>query len=272
MGVSMLARRIGLIVASCLSLSFALSGCQKTKAVSVVKVPPQLNLPSKANASRPPTPTKPKASDRSRLSNWKCRPDQIERGNPKNREVAFTFDGDWDASATESIVKTLDRHHAKGTFFITGHFCHRFPKECKALANSGMEIGGHSYTHPYFQKISAESIRKQLANTEEAMVQRFGVGTKPIFRFPYGESDDRSRRVVAEAGFQGIYWSLDSLDGFGEEKSSDFVRSRIINRIKPGDIVLMHVSAHGTANALDDILTHIENRGLKAVPVSEMML
>ena len=187
------------------------------------------------------------------------------------KRVAITFDGDWDASATYAIVESLKRHRVKGTFFITGHFCHQFPRECKALADAGMELGSHSYTHPMFSKISNSQIRRQLEETEGAMRQRFGRGSKPLFRFPSGESDDRSRGVVAKEGFQAIYWSLDSLDAYGEEKSSNFVRQRIINRIKSGDIVLMHVSAHGTANALNDILDHIQNRGLKVVPISEMM-
>ncbi len=205
------------------------------------------------------------------LINWQRRSEQIERSDPKMKRVAITFDGDWDASATYAIVESLKRHHVKGTFFITGHFCHQFPRECKALADAGMELGSHSYTHPMFSKISDTQIRRQLEETEAAMRQRFGKGAKPLFRFPCGESDDRSRRVVAKEGFQAIYWSLDSLDAYGEEKSSNFVRQRVINRVKSGDIVLMHLSAHGTANALNDILDHIQNQGLKVVPVSEMM-
>ncbi len=207
----------------------------------------------------------------SKLASLRCSPIQIERDETQQRRVALTFDGDWNASATFDIVKALRRRNLNATFFLTGHFCHTFPAECKALKDAGMEIGSHSYSHLRFQNISNDKIRRQLANCEDAMSQRFGHATKPLFRFPYGESDSRSRKAVAEAGFQPIYWSLDSLDGFGAEKSGDFVFNRVIGRVKPGDIVLMHVSSAGTAAALAGILDELQRKGLRQVPVGDIL-
>ncbi len=206
-----------------------------------------------------------------KLSSLRCSPIQVERDEPLQRRVALTFDGDWNASATLDIIKALSRRNLKATFFLTGHFCHSFEAECKALKDAGMEIGNHSYSHPRFQYISNDKIRRQLSNCEEAMIQRFGHAAKPLFRFPYGESDSRSCKTVAQACFQPIYWSIDSLDGFGAEKSADFVSKRVLRRIKSGDIVLMHVSSAGTAAALPGILDELHRKGLRQVRVGDIL-
>ena len=218
----------------------------------------------------PPTAPKPLYQPPD-LSHWKCHWQEIERGAPESKEVALTFDADWSARYTIPIINALKARHYRATFFITGQFCRNFPKETLALAQSGMEIGSHSDTHPRFAKLDDKSIQRQLDNSDASFRACFGRSVKPLFRFPYGESDKRSRMTVAAAGFQPIYWSLDSLDSFGKEKSAEFVTKRILLRIKAGDIVLMHVSAKGSAEALPGILSVLNKRGLKVVPVSEFM-
>lgn len=139
------------------------------------------------------------------------------------------------------------------------------------MKRAGMEIGSHSCTHPYFTRISDDAIRLQLDRAETIFTATFGAGTKPLFRFPYGDSDPRSRKAVAAAGFQSIYWSLDTLDAFGRQKDATFVRDRTLNRIRAGDIVLMHVSSTGTAEALPEILDALTKRGIRVTPVSDFL-
>ena len=76
---------------------------------------------------------------------------------------------------------------------------------------------------------------------------------------------------VAANGYQSVYWSLDSLDAFGARKSADFVAGRINSRIKTGDVVLMHVSSVGSAQALPRIFAHLDTMGAQVVPVSELL-
>src|SRR5205814_10093968 len=121
-------------------------------------------------------------------------------------------------------------HHAHATFFLTGRFCEQFPGEVRAIAEAGMELGNHSYSHPHFTRLSDAEIRSQLERAEAAIVKACGRGAKPLFRFPYGDCDRRARSVVADAGYQAIYWSVDSWDSFGRPKSADFVADRILRK------------------------------------------
>lgn len=188
------------------------------------------------------------------------------------RRVALTFDAGSDDSAVRPILTEMEKHHSRATFFLTGRFCEQYPDSCRAIAEAGMEIGNHSYSHPSFIKRSDAVIAIQLDRAELAIIKACGRGAKPLFRFPYGDCNRRTRQAVASKGYQSIGWTLDSLDSFRKPKSADFVARRIISKIKPGYITLMHVSYRHSAEALPRIFEYLDKQGMEAVPVSELFL
>lgn len=187
-------------------------------------------------------------------------------------KVALTFDAGSDAKAVPLILKTLEERHVHATFFLTGQFCEKFPAECRAIADAGMELGNHSYRHPHFTRLSDAHIQEELERAEAAIVKACGRGAKPLFRFPYGDSNARTQRIVAASGYQAIHWTLDSLDAFQKPKTVDFVANRIDTRVKPGYITLMHVSCVTSALALPRIFDQLDQLGAQVVPVSELLL
>ncbi len=70
-------------------------------------------------------------------------------------------------------------------------------------------------------------------------------------------------------------WSVSSRDW---ERPAAWIASEVIQRTRPGDVVLMHdgdATAAGdrraaTAQAVRTILKHWNDRGLRALPVSEL--
>lgn len=186
--------------------------------------------------------------------------------------IALTFDAGADGAAVPLLLKTLAAHHSRATFFLTGKFCEKFPKECRAIADAGMELGNHSYSHPHFRKLNRASILKQLAEAETAIVKACGRGAKPLFRFPYGDCDARTQSIVAQAGYQGVGWTVDSRDSVGKTKSKAFVAARLLRRLKPGYIALMHVSQIHSAEALAPIFSRLEHDGMHQAPVSRLLL
>ena len=187
-------------------------------------------------------------------------------------QVALTFDAGSDDSAVRAILAQLQPRHVRATFFLTGRFCEQYPESCRAIADAGMEIGNHSYSHPYFTKQNAHAIQTQLDRADAAIRKACGRGTKPLFRYPYGDCDKRTRAIVSRSGYQAIGWTLDSLDSWGKPKSADYVAKRIVAKIKPGYITLMHVSYPHSAEALPRIFAYLDKQHIQAVPVSELLL
>ncbi len=206
------------------------------------------------------------------LASWNPTPEFLIHAPRSLPKVALTFDAGHDDRAVKEILAVLEAHHVRCTFFLTGQFCEQFPRSSRAIAEAGMELGNHSYSHPKFTRLTAEQVTAQMERGEAAIEAACGRGTKPLFRFPYGESNRRSLNAVVAAGYQPIHWSLDSLDAFGNPKSEEFIEQRCLKRLRPGDVVLMHVSCPTSAAALPLIFEHLDKMGVEVVPVSELLL
>lgn len=245
-----------------------LSGCKENNGASVAGRSGRTvqKLPSGAAPSSRP------AIAGGALKEWRATPHFLVRAPASLQKVALTFDAGSTDRAVEPILSVLAEHHVHCTFFLTGQFCRKFPKSCRAIADAGMELGNHSYSHPKFSRLTADEIKDQLDRSEGAIEEACGRGAKPLFRFPYGDSNRRVLLAVVADGYQPIHWSLDSLDAFGKPKTADFVAERFIKRLQSGDVTLMHVSCPTSAEALPRIFEHLDQMGLQVVPVSELLI
>jgi len=206
------------------------------------------------------------------LSGFHPSPRLFVSGSTHIKRVALTFDAGADDTAVPLLLKTLAEHRVHCTFFLTGAFCRHFPKRCKAIADAGMELGNHSFHHPHLTHRSDAQVKAEVLSAEAEIVKVCGRGARPLFRYPYGDSDSRVRALVASLGYQGIHWTLDSLDSVGKPKPADFVVRRIESKIKPGSITLMHVSCIESAKSLPRIFDYLDAQGIEVVPVSELLL
>lgn len=184
--------------------------------------------------------------------------------------VALSFDGCYDDKPLPKILAALDNHGYKATFFIAGRFAQRYPHSVKRIADEGMELGNHSWSHPKFTGLTDAQIDGQLSRTNDLIHQITGQ-TPTLFRPPFGDRDNRVRKDVAAGGFHTVCWALDSWDSVKKGITSDEISSRVLGRVRPGDVVLLHVGSEATAEALPTILEGLDARGLRVVPVSELM-
>ncbi|MGI5366014.1 polysaccharide deacetylase family protein [Streptomyces iakyrus] len=70
----------------------------------------------------------------------------------------------------------------------------------RELAGQGMEIGGHSHSHPQLDQLPDRELRFEVEHCREIIVEQ--LGRPPVsFAYPYGYSDRRVRRAVRRAGF-----------------------------------------------------------------------
>lgn len=205
---------------------------------------------------------------------------EIWRGVRGQKRIALTFDAGGEKEGVFDLLNYLQQEDAAATFFVTGEFVEKNPKVLKEIANHGYPIHNHSWSHPEFTKEPDEKIREELEHTNEIVRQTTGKETKPFFRPPFGDRDRRVLATAAEAGFQSIYWTLDSLDSVGEKKSADFVVARILNppkangapdRFLDGAIILMHVGEPQTAAAVPGLIQALRERGFKLVTVDEIV-
>lgn len=197
---------------------------------------------------------------------------EITHGDKTKQQVIFTFDGGSGAQSTDKVLAILAKHGIKGTFFLTGQFVEKNPDYTKRIVAAGHEVFNHTYDHPHLPEISNEQINRQLRRMESDMKAVVGMDyySRPYFRAPYGDRDDR---VIAEAfkqGYQSVYWTIDARDWMESTgMTAKEVRNRILNNLAPGNIYLMHLGDTITGAVLDDIFSTIESKGYKIVSLTQ---
>ena len=89
--------------------------------------------------------------------------------------------------------------------------------------------------------------------------------TPTLLRPPYGNMNERVRQVI---GMPFMLWSIDTRDW--ESRNKDAIINETLKDIKDGDIILMHDLYTSTAEACEEIIPELINRGYQLVTVSEM--
>jgi len=197
---------------------------------------------------------------------------EISRGNPERPSIALTFDAGASIAAWPSILETLREKDVHCTFFITGIVLRQAggAELLRQALAEGHELGNHSDAHPMFTELTDERIAQELAALEELVVEATGHSTKPYFRPPSGNRDDRVRRVVQENGYLNIYWTYHVWDWTGD-RTAQQIYDYAVDGACNGAIVVMHVGAQETADALPTIIDKLRARGYRLVTLSELL-
>ena len=182
--------------------------------------------------------------------------------------VSISFDAAWGNEQTQNLLDILKKNDVKTTFFLVGMWVDKYPESVKAIFDDGHDIGNHSDTHPHLPKSSADEIKKEIENCNDK-VEKI-TGKRPIlFRFPYGDYDNKSIEVLHDLNMYPIQWNIDSLDWM--DKKCDEMCNRIIPKLSPGSIILMHNGAKYTPESLDTIINKIKDEGYQIVPISQII-
>lgn len=189
----------------------------------------------------------------------------VERND---KVVSISFDAAWGNEYTQSLLDILKKNDVKATFFLVGMWVDKYPESVKAIFDAGHDIGNHSDTHPHLPKKEREEIRNQIENCNNKIEKI--TGKRPnLFRFPYGDYDNKCIEELENLNMYSVQWNIDSLDW--KNKKCDEMCKRIIPKLVPGSIILMHNGAKYTAESLDTIINKIKSEGYKIIPISEII-
>ncbi|HEX9088626.1 MAG TPA: polysaccharide deacetylase family protein [Arthrobacter sp.] len=182
--------------------------------------------------------------------------------------VALTFDAGANSAGLPSILQTLAATGVRGTFFLTGNWAAANPAGVAAIVAGGHRLGNHSMTHPGFTGLPDAAIGQQLSGAEQA-IRAGGGDPRPLFRFPFGERDARTIASVNAHGYLPVRWTVDTLGWKGSSGgiSAQIVADRVLARLQPGEIVLMHIGSNPDdattldADALPGMIGRIRQAG-----------
>ncbi len=197
-------------------------------------------------------------------------PMAIAATRTEHKVVALTFDHSWGNKFTPSILDTLQKQDAKVTFFSMGPWAKKFPEVAQRMVADGHEIASHGFRHENYGDMTPEWVKEDIQKAHGLIKEVTGADAT-LIRPPNGHYSQKSLQATHDLGYKTIIWNVDSLDW--KNPGRDVIVDRIMKRLKPGAIILLHASDTPlqTAEALPIVLEKIKAAGYKIVTVSELL-
>lgn len=187
----------------------------------------------------------------------------------KGMYVALTFDDGPHPSLTNKALEILNRHGAKGTFFVLGQNVARYKSVVSAAAAGGHEIGVHTWSHIKMNSSSRAKVDSEISRTQNLIGSVTGVAPR-VMRPPYGATNKTLvDHMFNRYGMASILWDVDTVDW--RKPGVSKVINTAVTKAKPGSIILVHDIHASTIDALEGIVTGLQARGFQLVTVSELM-
>lgn len=189
-----------------------------------------------------------------------------------DNKIYITFDAGYENGYTGSILDTLKKHNVKATFFIVGNFIETSPDLVKRMVEEGHVVGNHTMTHPDMSKISdIESFKKEIVGIEELFKKTTGQDMKKYYRPPQGKYCEENLKQANSLGYKTMFWSLAYVDWYVDKQpSKQEAFDKLIPRIHPGAIVLLHSTSKTNCEILDELLTKWESMGYTFGDIEEL--
>ena len=193
-------------------------------------------------------------------------------GDGDDKVIYLTFDCGYENGNTPKILEALKKHQVKATFFVVGHFLESSPDLVKQMVADGHTVGNHTYHHPDMSAISDQaSFGKEIGDVEAKYKEITGQEMTKYYRPPQGKYSTENLKMAQDFGYHTFFWSLAYVDWYADNQPTpEQAYEKLLGRIHPGAIVLLHNTSDTNGNILDELLTKWENMGYHFGTLSDL--
>jgi peptidoglycan/xylan/chitin deacetylase (PgdA/CDA1 family) len=180
-------------------------------------------------------------------------PKSIQPG--EGARIVLTFDdGPQDKVQATRLLDLLKQLEIKALFFPSGRWLKKRPDFVERARVEGHRICNHTLSHINLTDswIDERRIRFEIANGATD-------GDCRLFRPPLLGVDKRVERIAHELGFEIFLWDVDSRDWEGAP--AEDIANRVLSLAHPNAIVLFHMHARATFEALPFIAARLREAG-----------
>ena len=183
--------------------------------------------------------------------------------NTEEKKIYLTFDAGYENGNTPAILNALKRHNVQATFFVVGTYIESNPDLIKRMEKEGHIVGNHTYHHPDMTKLSSLSaFEKELKDVENAYNNVTGKEMTKFYRPPQGKYNENNLQMAKELGYHTFFWSLAYVDWQeNNQPTKEEAFDKLLTRVHPGAIVLLHSTSKTNGEILDELLTKWEEMG-----------
>ncbi len=184
-------------------------------------------------------------------------------GNNSEKVIYLTFDAGFENGNTAPILDALKKHNVPATFFVVGHYLESAPELVKRMVAEGHYVGNHTYHHLDMSSISSkESFEKEMKDVETKFKEITGGELARFYRPPQGKYNTKNLEMAKDMGYHTFFWSLAYVDWYQDKQPThEEAFKKLVGRIHPGAVVLLHSTSKTNGEILDELLTKWEEMG-----------
>jgi len=186
-------------------------------------------------------------------------------GAEEEKVIYLTFDAGYENGYTADMLDVLAKHDAPSAFFLVGTYIRDEPELVKRMVAEGHIVANHTMRHPDMSAISSkEAFHKELKEVEDIYRQVTGTEMPRFYRPPKGIYNEANLKLAQELGYTTVFWSLAYRDWENDKQPSREVAiEKMVPRIHPGAVVLLHNTSKTNAIVLDELLTQYKSLGYR---------
>lgn len=185
-------------------------------------------------------------------------------GCEEEKVVYLTFDAGYENSFTAPILDILKKHEAPAAFFLVGTYIRDNPELVKRMTAEGHIVGNHTMSHPNMTKLDMAAFKKELAQVEDIYRSVMGEEISRYYRPPSGTYSEANLKMAQELGYKTMFWSLAYKDwDNNNQPTREQAFKKLLPRIHPGAVILLHNTAKINSLILDELLTKYKEMGYR---------
>jgi peptidoglycan/xylan/chitin deacetylase (PgdA/CDA1 family) len=183
--------------------------------------------------------------------------------------VALTFHGDGTPELAEALLSEAEKADARLTVLAVGRWLARYPQMAERVLKGGHELGNHTENHLDIDAMSESQAYDEIERCAQRLEQLTGSRGRWFRQSQAQHANTVVRAAAKRAGYGTLLsYDLDPLD-YTDPGSSRIVNN-VLDQVRGGDVVSLHLGHSETVTALPTILAGLERRGLRAVTASEL--
>ncbi len=193
-------------------------------------------------------------------------------GNTEEKIIYLTFDAGYENGCTPTILDALKKHGVPATFFVVGNYIETSPELVQRMVDEGHIVANHTCHHPDMGTIAdPEAFRQELEELEALYKEVTGQEMVKFYRPPQGKYSEANLETAKELGYRTFFWSLAYVDWLQDDQpTKEEAFEKLLGRIHPGAVVLLHSTSSTNAEILDELLTKWEEMGYSFASLEEI--
>ena len=185
----------------------------------------------------------------------------------KEKKIALTFD-DGPTEFTPHFLTLLKTFDQKATFFCIGKQIEKHPEIFRQIIEEGHEIGNHTFSHSNKTGfLSTQKMTNEILRNGETIFHQGKIRTD-LYRPPFGITNPNIAKAIKKTGKKSIGWNIRSFDT--AINSEEKILNRILPKVKPGSVILLHDTSEKSANVLEKLLVFLQQNAYESISVSEL--